>query len=68
MKVEKYRINANKDQLNGFGIDCDINGLIGEIKHKYSTGWYAIEITHTYDSVTFTNIFDIPKTFLQRIY
>lgn len=65
--MAKYKIKANKQQLSSFGIDYDITGLTGELKHKYPTGWYAIEVTHTYDAGTFTNVFDIPKTFLKRV-
>lgn len=62
----EYKIKANKKQLLSFGINYDITGLIGKVKHKYPT-WYAIEIIHVYKTGTFTNIFYIPKTFLKRV-
>jgi len=65
--MEKYKIKANKQQLENLGIDYDITGLVGELKHKYPTGWYEIELTHTYEGGTSKISFDIPKTFLKRI-
>jgi hypothetical protein len=65
--MNKYKITANKNQLESFGIDYDITGLIGRLKRKYPTGWYCIEITHDRDGFEFTNDFDIPKTFLKRV-
>ena len=65
--MEKYKIKANKQQLESFGIDYNITGLVGELKHKYPTGWYTIEVTHTYEAGTFTNEFNIPKTFLECV-
>jgi len=66
-KMEKYKIKANKEQLESFGIDYNITGLIGKLKHKYPIGWYEIEVTHTYEAGTFTNTFGIPKTFLECV-
>ncbi len=57
--MEKYKVIANKKQLISLGITTDITGLIGELKYKYETGWYAIEINH--------NTYEIPKTFLKLI-
>lgn len=65
--MEKYKVKANKQQLATLGIDYDITGLIGELEHKYPTGFYAIKITHHYEAGTFTNSFDIPKTFLECV-
>lgn len=66
-KMEKYKVKANRQQLENLGISYDITGLTGELKHKYPTGFYVIEITHTYEAGTFTNLFDIPKTFLECV-
>lgn len=65
--MEKYKVKADKRQLESFGISYDITGLVGELKHKYPTGWYEIEITHACPAGTFTNSFDIPKTFLEMV-
>lgn len=65
--MEKYKVKANKQQLENLGISYDITGLTGELKHKYPTGFYVIEITHNYEAGTFTNLFDIPKTFLECV-
>ena len=65
--MEKYKINANRDQLYSIGIDYDIRGLVGILTHKFPTGWYELEVTHTYEAGTFTNKFDIPATFLEKI-
>jgi len=63
----KYKIKATNQQLDNFGICYEISGLTGILKHKYPTGWYELEVTHTYDGNTFTNNFDIPHTFLEEI-
>lgn len=65
--MDKYEVKANKQQLSSIGVDYEITGLVGVLKDKYITGWYAIEITYTCDAGTFTSVFDIPKTFLSKI-
>ena len=65
--MEKYEILANKEQLKSFGITYEITGLIGILKQKYPTGWYELKVEHTYNSMTFTNNFDIPKSFLKQV-
>jgi hypothetical protein len=63
----KYKIKANKDQLERLGISYDITGLIGVLKSKYPTGWYCLEVEHEVDGFKFTNSFNIPKSFLKKI-
>ncbi len=62
-----YKINANKTQLSSIGINYNLTGLVGLLKSKYPTGWYELEVTHQSNGTTFTNNFDIPKTFLTKI-
>lgn len=65
--VEKYKILANKEQLEEVGISYDITGYIGLLVHKYSTGYYELEVVHMYNGMTFTNNFDIPRHLLEKI-
>lgn len=65
--MRKFKITANKQQLEGIGISYELTGLIGTYKGKFPTGWYLIEVTHDIGGVKFTNEFDIPKTFLKEI-
>ena len=65
--MTKYKVKANKQQLSSIGIGYEITDLVGVLKDKYITGWYAIEITYTCDAGTFTRVFDIPKTFLTKL-
>lgn len=48
-------------------MNYDIVGLLGVLKHKFPTDYYVIEITHMHNRNIFTNLFDIPKTFLENI-
>ena len=63
----KYKIKANKDQLDSIGISYDITGLIGTLTREWPTGWYEIEVKHKIGDMEFTNKFDIPQTFLKQI-
>ena len=65
--MTKYKVKANKQQLSSIGIGYEITDLVGVLKDKYITGWYAIEITYTCDAGTFTRVYDIPKTFLTKL-
>ena len=64
--MKKFKIKANKEQLENIGIPYDITGLIGEFVMAYPTGWYRIRAKHTSYGTEYTNDFDIPKTFLQE--
>jgi len=65
--MAKYKIKAKKHQLRNFGINFEITNLIGTLKKKYPTGWYAIEVSHECYGQKCETIFDIPQTFLELI-
>jgi len=65
--MRKFRILANKEQLDRIGISYELTGLVGTYKSTFSTGWYLIEVTHYIGDMEFTNEFDIPKSFLKEI-
>jgi hypothetical protein len=59
--MEKYKVKANKQDLEDVGIIYDIDGLTGDLIRNYLTGWLCLKITHKIDSMEFTNEFDLPK-------
>ena len=66
--MKKYKILANKQQLENIGVDYDLEGLVGELTYKYPTNWYRLKVTHKIGGkIEFTNEFDFPKTFLTLI-
>ena len=65
--MRKFKILANKKQLNGLGIDYDITGMVGELTHIFPTGFYEVEVSHKRHNIIFVNRFDIPQTMLKEI-
>ena len=65
--MRKFKIKANKKQLEDIGVDYEITGLVGELTHIFPTGWYELKVKHKIGDIEFTNHFDIPKTFLKEI-
>lgn len=65
--MEKYKVLANREQLENLGISYNITNLIGYLKRKFKTNYYEIEITHMVGKYSFTNSFDIPNYLLEKI-
>lgn len=67
MENIKCKIKATRAQLEEFGIDYDLTGVVGYIQKEYSTGWYCIKIKDFRVNTWIVNdIFvDIPKTFVK---
>jgi len=65
--MRKFKILANKEQLDGIGISYELTGLVGTYKGKFPTGWYLLEVTHYVGDIEFNNDFDFPKSFLKEI-
>jgi hypothetical protein len=61
MTLQKFKVKANKNDLESIGISYDINGLVGDLVKNYGTGWLVLSITHEYNGFKFTNEFDLPK-------
>ena len=63
----EYKIKATKKQLETIGISYNIHNLIGVLKNKYPTGWFCLNVKHKIGNREFTNDFDIPKSFLEKV-
>jgi hypothetical protein len=65
--MKKFKIVANKEQLDDIGISHDINGLEGNLIHKFKDGWLCIEVKHYDDGFEFINEFDIPPHLCEEV-
>ena len=67
---KRYKIRATINQLRSIGIDYPLTNLVGELLHKFPTGFYKLKVRHYLNSAKtqqYTTNFDIPKTMLTEI-
>lgn len=65
--MSKYKIKANRKQLEAIGIDFDLDGLVGMLVQKFPDGYYTIRVKHSCEAGTIDNVFDIPSSLLTEI-
>ena len=65
--MSKVKISGSRRQLESVGIDYDITGLTGVVTFNHYNGYNTVEVTHTLGKLEFTNSFDIPVVWLEKI-
>jgi hypothetical protein len=67
MSMAQYKIIATAEQLDEIGISYDLTGVIGTLKREFNDGYVELTVVHRVGSHEFTNDFDIPESYLEKI-